>query len=105
MLQHFTTENWQTEVIEASKTKPVLVDFFATWCPPCQILGPVIEALANEIGDKAVVGKLDTDQSMELARQHNIMSIPTIIVFRNGEPAERLVGVQEKEALMTLLTK
>jgi thioredoxin 1 len=105
MLQHFTNENWQTEVIEASKTKPVLVDFFATWCPPCQILGPVIEALANEVGDKAVVGKLDTDQSMELARQHNIMSIPTIIVFRNGEPAERLVGVQEKETLMTLLTK
>lgn len=105
MLQHFTKDSFNTDVLEASKTKPVLVDFFATWCPPCQILGPIIEELANDIGDKAVVGKFDTDQGVEIARQYGIMSIPTIIVFRNGEAAERFVGVQEKADLMALLNK
>lgn len=105
MLQHFTKENFASEVIEASKTQPVLVDFFAPWCGPCQVQGPIVEDLAKDMEGKAVVGKLDTDQALEIARQYGIMSIPTIIVFRNGEPAERFVGVQEKADLANILTK
>lgn len=105
MLQHFTKDNFMTDVVEASKTQPVLVDFFAPWCGPCQVQGPIVEELAKDMEGKAVVGKLDTDQSLEIARQYSIMSIPTIIIFRNGEPAERFVGVQEKQALADLLTK
>lgn len=105
MIKHFTKDNFSTEVLEASKTQPVLVDFFATWCGPCQAQGPIIEELAKDMEGKAVVGKIDTDQNLELARQYGIMSIPTIIIFRDGQPAERLVGVQQKLDLANMLTK
>jgi len=101
----FTKDNFQTEVIEASKSKPVLVDFFATWCGPCQVQGPIVEEVASMIADKAVVGKMDTDQSIEIARQYGIMSIPTLIVFKNGEAAERFTGVQERETLLDAINK
>jgi len=104
MIKHFTNDNFSTEVLEASKTTPVLVDFFATWCGPCQVQGPIVDDLAKDMEGKAIVGKLDTDQAIEVARQYGIMSIPTIIIFRNGEPAERFTGVQEKEFLANALT-
>ena len=105
MSNSFTQANFQTEVIEASKAKPVLVDFFATWCGPCQMQAPIIEELAKEIADKAIVGSLDVDQAREIAMQYGVMSIPTLIIFRNGEPAERFVGVQQKDDLAALLSK
>jgi len=101
----FTKDNFATEVIEASKTKPVLVDFFAVWCGPCQIQAPIIEELAGEINDKAVIGSIDTDQALEIARQYGVMSIPTIIIFKNGEAVEKFVGVQEKDFLKEILAK
>jgi len=105
MIKHFTKDTFAAEVIEASKTNPVLVDFFAPWCGPCQAQGPIVEDLAKDMEGKAGVGKINTDEEMEIARQYGIMSIPTIIIFRNGEPAERFVGVQEKAALADILTK
>ncbi len=105
MAHQFTKESFSSEVIEASKTQPVLVDFFATWCGPCQAQGPIVDEVATDFAGKAVVGKLDTDQAIEIARQYGVMSIPTLIVFRNGEPAERFTGVQEKEILAEAITK
>ncbi len=105
MEKKFTDANFETEVIEASKEKPVLVDFYADWCAPCKMQGPIIEDLAKEIGDEAIVGKLNTEEAMETSSKFGIMSIPTLLVFRNGSVVEQLVGVQPKEGLMETLKK
>ncbi len=105
MSTQFTKENFASEVLEVSKSKPVLFDFFAPWCGPCQAQAPIVDEVAHDMEGKAIVGKLDTDQAIEIARQYGVMSIPTLIVFKNGEPAERFTGVQEKETLSDALTK
>lgn len=105
MSKQFTDENFNAEVIEASKQKPVLVDFFAPWCGPCKIQGPVIDEVANEIGDKAVVGKLNTEEAQKTAMNYGVMSIPTLIIFKDGEARETMVGLQSKENLLAMLDK
>lgn len=100
MAQHFTDDNFEAEVIEASKIKPVLVDFYAEWCGPCKMQGPIIDEVASEIGDQAVVGKLNTEQAQATAAKYGVMSIPTLIIFRHGQPAHTYVGVQPKDTLM-----
>lgn len=100
MAKAFTTADFDKEVLQSDV--PVLVDFWATWCMPCKMLAPVIEELAAEAkGYK--VGKVDVDQEPELARKYRVMSIPTVLVFKNGEVAASSVGVQSKEALENLL--
>ena len=105
MAKHFTDDNFQEEVIEASKQKPVLVDFFAAWCGPCKMQAPVIEALAEEIGEKAAVGKLDTEEARQTAGKYGVMSIPTLLIFKDGEVKETMVGLQAKDALAEILEK
>ena len=97
MAKQFTNSNFNTEVL--SSETPVLVDFWATWCGPCRMQGPIIDALSAEGYN---VGKLDVDENPDIARRYNVMSIPTLILFKNGEEVQRFVGVQTKEKLASL---
>jgi thioredoxin 1 len=99
----FSDANFEAEVLKSDQ--PVLVDFFATWCGPCKMQGPIVDELAGEVGDKFKVGKMDVDQSPQTAGKYGIMSIPTIIIFKNGEVKETLSGLQSKENLKTALEK
>ncbi len=99
----FTDQNFKTEVLKSEK--PVLVDFWAPWCGPCQMMGSIIEELAKEIGDKVKVGKLNVDENSIVAQNFSIMSIPTIMIFKNGKVVKQLVGVQSKESLKEELEK
>ena len=97
---NLTTENFEEEVLNAKE--PVLVDFWATWCGPCQTMGPVVDELAQELTD-VKVGKVNVDEQMVLAREYKVMSIPTFLVFKDGKVAERILGVQEKSELERLI--
>jgi len=95
----FTDDNFQSDVVESAL--PVLVDFWAPWCGPCQTMGPIIEELAKDLEGKAVVGKLNVDENGKTASEFGVMSIPTLIVFKNGKAVKQFVGVQSKDSLKT----
>jgi len=95
----FTDANFQTEVL-GEKDKPVLVDFWAEWCGPCKMQGPIVEEVAKELEGKVKVGKLEVDQNPGTAQSYQIMSIPTIAIFKGGKPVWTAVGVQQKETLL-----
>jgi thioredoxin 1 len=102
---NITTQNFDEEVINYTGG-PVLVDFFAVWCGPCKMQGPIIEELAKELeGTKIKVGVCDVDQSPELAQKYGVMSIPTMVILKNGEVQETLMGLQHKDALKEKLEK
>lgn len=101
----FTDDNFDDSVIAASNDKPVLVDFFATWCGPCKSQAPIIDEVAKEMGDQASVGKLDVDSSPEAAQKFKVMGIPALKIFRNGEVVEEFTGLQQKETLIEALKK
>ena len=88
---------------EALNNKYVLVDFYADWCGPCRMVAPVVAQIAEEYADRAVVGKLNVDENEEIAVRYGVMSIPTLIAFKNGEVAGKLVGVQPKEVIERLI--
>lgn len=88
---------------EAIKEGVTLVDFFATWCGPCKMLSPIVEQLAAEMGDRANFFKVDVDEADEIAAEFGIMSIPTLIVFKDGEPVKKSVGFQPKPVLKAML--
>lgn len=100
-VKNITTENFAEEVLNSNV--PVLVDFWATWCTPCKMMAPVIEKIGEEMGDRVKVCKVDIDQNTELATKYNVMSIPTFLVFQNGNVVGSSVGVQDKNELMELL--
>ena len=96
-----TGKNFEQEVLLAKE--PVLVDFWATWCGPCRMLAPVIEEIANEYAGKVKVGKVNVDDERELALEYGVSSIPTVMVFQNGEVKETSVGYRPKEEIEQLL--
>lgn len=96
-----TTANFEEVVLNSDK--PVLVDFWAKWCGPCLAMGPDVDALANEVKGNAIVGKLDVDNNREIAMKYGIMSIPTVIVFKGGEIAQKQVGRVSKVKLAAML--
>jgi thioredoxin 1 len=85
--------------------KPVLVDFFATWCGPCKYQGPILEELATAIGDEARIIKIDIDRNQSVAAKYNVRSVPTLMIFKNGEVLWKEAGVKEKADLVALLGK
>ena len=98
----FTDQNFQKEVLESEI--PVFVDFWAPWCGPCRLMGPVIEQLADELdGSKIKIGKCNVDESNEVASKYNIMSIPTFLIFKNGQVVEQMVGALPKPRLLEKL--
>lgn len=92
-----TSENFEREVINSKE--PVMIDFFANWCGPCKMMSPVIDEIAEEL-QNIKVGKINVDENQELAMKYNVMSIPTIVIIKDGKEIKRFVGVQDKENLI-----
>ena len=101
---HLNADQFQKEVLDV-KNMPVLVDFWAPWCGPCTVQGPIIDELAVEMKDKARIFKVNVDDNGELAGKYNIMSIPALKVFKNGEEVGEMVGVHQKKQLVAMLEK
>src|SRR5512138_1107569 len=97
--------NFETEAVEASKTKPVLVDFWASWCPPCRMMAPIIEELAKEYEGKAFVGKYNVEESAGVAEKMGVQSIPAFFILKDGKVADQWVGAMEKSEVAKKLDK
>ncbi len=100
MVKEITEANFEAEVLNSGKT--CLIDFYAVWCGPCKIMSPVVDEIAEENTD-IVVGKIDVDENEELAEKYGVMSIPTILVIKNGEVAETFIGVTPKENILAAI--
>ncbi len=92
---NFTDQSFKQEVLESSM--PTVVDFWAPWCGPCRIVSPIIDELAQEYAGKVKIGKINVDENSQTAGQYGVMSIPSIVFFKNGQPVKTMVGAQSKE--------
>ncbi len=101
MSEMISSAEFQSKVLDVSG--PVLVDFFATWCGPCKTLAPVVDEIADELSGKVDVYKLDVDQSPDVAQTYGVMSVPTLIVFENGQVKNKSIGVQPKQNILAAI--
>ncbi|NMB57313.1 thioredoxin [Candidatus Beckwithbacteria bacterium] len=102
-IQHLTSTNFEDKVLKASK--PVLVDFYAQWCGPCQMAAPILDAFSQEFKAKINIYKVDIDEDRNLSEKYSIQSIPTLIVFKNGKEADRKIGFPGEQGLRELVEK
>lgn len=99
-IMHVDSKNFEETV---NSKEVVLVDFYATWCGPCKMLAPILEQVNEEIPDNALIAKLDIDNSLDIAKQFGVMSVPTMIVFKNGKEVDRLIGLRQKNQILEVL--
>ncbi len=98
-----TESNFEQEVLKSEK--PVLVDFWAAWCMPCKVLGPIVDEVSKEYEDSIKVGKLNVDEAGDVAAKYNIISIPTLILFKDGKPVNQRVGAGSKKAIVDFISE
>ncbi len=102
-IMEFTEQNFDEQVLKSDK--PVLVDFWAEWCAPCRMMAPTVEAIASQYADRARVGKLNVDENQSLAGRYNIRGIPTLLLFKDGQIREQVVGATSKDVIVKMLEK
>ena len=98
---NLTNENFEKEVI--SSKKPILVDFWASWCGPCQMIAPIVEEISNELSERIEVGKLNVDEQPEIAIKYDVMSIPTLIFFKDGKVVNTIIGYHSKDEILDFI--
>ena len=103
MVLEINTENFDKEVLSHNGT--IVVDFFANWCGPCRKLGPVLEEVEQELSSKVKFAKINTDDNLEMAKKYQVSGLPTLMIFKNGEPVERLVGLMTRSSIVTSIEK
>ncbi len=104
-IQAVSDANFQTDVIEASKTQPVMVDFWADWCRPCHMLSPTVDEIARENAGKLKVVKMNVDENINTPGKYNIRGIPTLLVFKGGQVADQVVGAVPKEQIVKVIER
>lgn len=103
MVMEINTDNFESEVVNNNGI--TVVDFFANWCGPCRKLGPILEEVEQELSAKVKFTKINTDDNIEMAKKYQVSGLPTLLVFKNGEPAERMVGLMPKSSIITNIEK
>lgn len=103
MVKKLTQQSFSEEVLQSKV--PVLVDFYADWCGPCKMMAPILDAVADELGDKASICKVNVDECMDLAQTYRIMNIPAMFIFKNGEVVEKIIGASPKSNIVSQLEK
>jgi thioredoxin 1 len=102
-ISQLTDTNFESEVIDSEK--PVLVDFWAVWCGPCKVIAPEIEKLAEEKSEELKIGKLNVDENRDIAIKYSISSIPTLLLFKNGEVVKKIIGIMSKDKILTEISQ